>query len=180
MMCVWLCLACHLQPTNYEPVYGIRHIYRKSSLYLPLGSVTLAMGTPGEISSPPGWNRVSPGCPRNFNTKLTEPTRQIKTTFPMNIGERIMRGCTSAVWRDCNMIELVHAKSTHTYATTRRLSGMHVGRASVMLSVFQFFRFVWASWRREGYWIPPKTCNSGRLHNLRWETAQTQWLSTYL
>ena len=74
--------------------------------------------------------------------------------------------CTSAVLRDCNMIELVHAKSTHTYATTRRLSGMHVGRASVMLSVFQFFRFVWASWRREGYWIPTKTCISGRLHNL--------------
>jgi len=63
-------------------------IRRKSSLYLPLGSVNLvlkAMGIPDEISSPPGWNRVSPGCPRNFNTKLTEPTRQINTTFPMNM-----------------------------------------------------------------------------------------------
>jgi len=40
------------------------------------------MGTPDEISSPPGWNRVSPGCPSNFYTDLTEPTRQIKTTFP--------------------------------------------------------------------------------------------------
>ena len=30
---------------------------------------------------------------------------------------------------------------------------------------FQCFRFVWASLRREGYWIPTKTCNSGRLHN---------------
>jgi len=39
---------------------------------------------------------------------------------------------------------------------------------AMLLWVFQFFRFVWASWRREGYWIPPKTCNSGRLHNLRW------------
>jgi len=126
-MCVWLCSACDLRPTNHEPVYGIRHI-----------------------------------------------------------GERIIRGCASALLRDCNTIELVHAKLTHTYAmktqicnehthmqwthtyaATRRLSGMHVGRASVMLSVFQFFRFVWASWRREGYWIPTKTCNSGRLHNLK-------------
>jgi len=39
------------------------------------------------------------------------------------------------------MVELVHAKLTHTYAATRRLSGMHVSRASVMLSVFQFFKF---------------------------------------
>jgi len=83
-----------------------------------------------------------------------------------HIGERIIRGCTSAVLRDYNMIELVYVKLTHTYATTRRLSGMHVVRASVMFPVFQFSRFVWASWRREGYWIPPKTCNSGRLHNL--------------
>jgi len=35
------------------------------------------------------------------------------------------------------MIELVHAKLTQTYAATRRPSGMHVGRASVSLSVFQ-------------------------------------------
>ena len=56
--------------------------------------------------------------------------------------ERIIRGCACAVLRDCNIIELVHAKLTHTYAATRRLSGMHVGRASVMFSVFQFFRFV--------------------------------------
>ena len=97
MMCVWLCLACHLRPTNHEPVFGIRHI-----------------------------------------------------------GGQIMRGCACAVLRDCNMIELVHAKLTHTYAATRLLSGMHVGRASVMFSVFQFFRCVWASWRREGYWIPRK------------------------
>jgi len=53
------------------------------------------------------------------------------------IGERIIRGCASAVLRVCNMIELVHAKLTHTYAATRRLSGMPVGRATVMLSVFQ-------------------------------------------
>jgi len=53
-----------------------------------------------------------------------------------HIGERIIRGCASAVLRDCNMIELVHAKLTHTYAATRRPSGMHVGRASVSLSVF--------------------------------------------
>ena len=54
-----------------------------------------------------------------------------------HIGERIIRGCASAVLRDSNMIELVHAKVTHTYADTRRPSGMHVGRASVSLSVFQ-------------------------------------------
>ena len=76
-MCVWLCLACVLWPTNHEPVYGIRHI-----------------------------------------------------------GEQIIRGCASAVLRDCNMIELVHAKLTHTYAATRRPSGMHVGHASVSLSDF--------------------------------------------
>jgi len=35
------------------------------------------------------------------------------------------------------MIELVHAKLTHTYAATRRPSGTHVGRAAVSLSVFQ-------------------------------------------
>ena len=39
--------------------------------------------------------------------------------------------------RVCNMIELVHAKLTHTYTTARRLSGMPVGCAMVMLSVFQ-------------------------------------------
>ena len=31
------------------------------------------------------WNTISPGCPWNFNTMLTEPTRQIKTTFLMNM-----------------------------------------------------------------------------------------------
>jgi len=45
---------------------------------------------------------------------------------------------------------------------------------AVLLWVFRFFRFVWASW------IPPKTCNSGRLHNLRrssWvpEMEEPQW-----
>jgi len=73
---------------EYEARASHVNIHRKSSLYLPLGSVNLvwkAMGTPEEISSPPGWNRVLPGCPRNFNTKLTEPTRQINTTFPMNM-----------------------------------------------------------------------------------------------
>jgi len=33
-----------------------------------------------------------------------------------------------------------------------------------------YWRNLWlilfrASWRTKGYWIPPKTCNSGRLHN---------------
>jgi len=68
----------------YMYKYLFTYIHRKSSLYLPLGSVKLvlkAMGTPDEISS----NHDSPRCPRNFNTKLTEPTRQIKTTFFMNM-----------------------------------------------------------------------------------------------
>jgi len=89
--------------------------HRKSSLYLPLGSVNLVlkvMGTPDEISSPPGWNRVSPGCPRNFNAELTEPTRQIKTTFPMNVHYShdmgITCGSTCVTWliHMCNMTHL--------------------------------------------------------------------------
>ena len=46
---------------------------------------------------------------------------------------------------------------------------------AVLLWCFQFFRFVWASWRREGYWIPPKTCNSGRLHNLMTTLGSKTW-----
>jgi len=76
-----------------------------------------------------------------------------------HIGDRIIRECASAVLRVCNMIELVHAKLTHTYATTRRLSGMPVGRATVVLSVFQ------PPEEGRDYWISPKTSNSGRLHN---------------
>jgi len=49
----------------------------------------------------------------------------------LRIGEQI-RGCASAVLRVCNMIELVHAKSTHTYAAARRLSGLPVGCAMLM------------------------------------------------
>jgi len=37
----------------------------------------------------------------------------------------------------CIFAREAHAKLTHTYAATRRLSGMPVGRATVMLSVFQ-------------------------------------------
>ena len=82
--------TCHIYKLVMSHIWivHVTHIHRKRSLYLPLGSVNLVMkvmGTPDEISSPPGWNRVSPGCPRNFNTELTEPTRQIKTTFPMNM-----------------------------------------------------------------------------------------------
>lgn len=65
-------------------------------------------------------------------TTIDEPVYGIR-----HIGERIIRGCASAVLCDCNMIELVHAKLTHTYAATRRPSGTHVGRAAVSLSVFQ-------------------------------------------
>jgi len=37
----------------------------------------------------------------------------------------------------CNMIELVHAKLTHTYDAARRLSGMPRGLCYVMFSEFQ-------------------------------------------
>jgi len=60
----------------------------------------------------------------------SRPTNHEPVYGIRHIGERINRGCASAVLRDCNMIELVHAKLTHTYAATRRPSGMHVGRAS--------------------------------------------------
>jgi len=89
--------------------------HRKSSLYLPLGSVNLVLkvlGTPDEISSPPGWNRVSPGCPRNFNTELTEPTRQIKTTFPW-----VSQYCHAlpcfAMWCSCaqHLVSLAYSES---------------------------------------------------------------------
>ena len=36
---------------------------------------------------------------------------------------------------------------------------------AVLCWCFQCFRFVRASCRREGYWIPSKTCNSSRWHN---------------
>jgi len=84
---------------------------------------------------------------------------------PLRIGEQI-RGCASAVLRVCNMIELVHAKLTHTYAAARRLLSQ-VCPWAVLCWCFQCFRFVRASWRREGCWISPPTFNSGslRLHN---------------
>jgi len=83
------CMYAYVYTARDPRVWKARvHVQRKRSLYLPLGSVNLVlkvMGTPNEISSPPGCNRVSPGWPKNFNTELTEPTRQIKTTFPMNV-----------------------------------------------------------------------------------------------
>jgi len=91
------------------------HVHRNSSLYLPLGSVNLVlkvMGTPDEISSPPGWNRVSPGWPRNFNTELTEPTKQIKTTFPMNVCKVIYTYQKRPI---CMKRDLHKGKETCTY-----------------------------------------------------------------
>ena len=82
--------TCHVWISHVTYKWSMSHIHRKRNLYLPLGSVNLelkVMGTPDQISSPLSWNRVSPGCPGNFNTELTEPTRQIKTTFPMSMNE---------------------------------------------------------------------------------------------
>ena len=72
-----------------------------------------------------------------FPSLCLRPTNHEPAYGIRHIGERIIRGCASAVLHVCNMIDLVHAKLTHTYAATRRLSGMPVGRATVMLSVFQ-------------------------------------------
>jgi len=82
-----------------------------------------------------------------------------------HIGERIIRGCASALLRVCNMIELVHAKLTHIYAATRRLSGMHVGRATMILSVSQI---CWSLLKKglRGVMDSPENMQFGRLHNL--------------
>ena len=105
----WYFLNCRRQLQLY--VHRKSSLY-ESSLYLPLGSDNLVlkeMGTPDEISSPPGWNRVSLGCPRNFKTELTEPTRQIKTTFPMNVITR----CTYVCYYTHNIYMSPHTR--HAY-----------------------------------------------------------------
>jgi len=64
------------------------HIHWKRGLHLPFGSLNLVlklMRTPDKFHGAIWWNMISPGCPWNFNTKLTEPTRQIQTIFPMNM-----------------------------------------------------------------------------------------------
>jgi len=81
------------------------------------------------------------------------PTKHEPAYGIRHIGEQIIRGCASAVLRVCNMIELVHAKLTHTYAATRRLSGMPVGRATVMLSVLQI---CWILLQKGGVLVPRK------------------------
>jgi len=184
MMYVWLCLACVLRPTNHEPVYSIRHIGERiirgcasavlrdcNMIELVHAKLTHTYAATQRLSGMHvGRASVMLSVFQFFRFVCASWRREGYWIPPntCNSGRLHNLRCASAVLRDCNMIELVHAKLTHTYAATRRLSGMHVGRASVMLSVFQFFRFVCASWRREGYWIPPNTCNSGRLHNLRW------------
>jgi len=72
---------------------------------------------------------------------------------PKKITPIIIRGCGSAVLSVCNMIELVHAKLTHTYAATRRLSGMPVSCATVMLSVFQI---CWSLLKKAGVLDSPE------------------------
>jgi len=64
------------------------------------------------------------------------PTNHDLVYDVLRIGGRI-RGCASAVLRVCNMIELVHAALTLTYAAARRLSGMSVGCATLSFSVFR-------------------------------------------
>ena len=41
-------------------------------------------------------------------------------------------------------------------------------------------QIVRASWRREGYWIPPETCNSSRLHSHYWVMRLSDRLSDRL
>ena len=43
--------------------------------------------------------------------------------------------------------------------------------------MFEKFR---ASWRRKEYWIPPKTCNSGRLQNHKWSGIKYTRLYTLM
>jgi hypothetical protein len=80
---------------------------------------------------------------------------------------RIGKRMCNLRWSVCNIVELVHAKITHTYAAARRLSGMPSGLCYLMFSEFQICLF-WASFRGKGCRFPTKTCNSGRLHNLDW------------
>jgi len=59
----------------------------------------------------------------------------------------------SAIENTFFMIELAHAKLTHTYAVARRLSGMPVGCATVMLSVSQI---CWSLLKKEGVLDSPE------------------------
>jgi len=71
------------------------------------------------------------------------PTNHDPAYDTRHIGERI-RGCVSAVVRVCNMIEVMYSKLKHTYADTRRLSGMPRGRwyvdAFCIIFMFSVFR----------------------------------------
>jgi len=69
------------------------------------------------------------------------------------------------------MIELVHAKLTHTYATARRLSGMPRGLCHVdVFSVSDLFEPPGEE-RSVEFPPPPKTFNSGRLHSHNWRSS---------
>jgi len=76
---------------------------------------------------------------KNTNTNTHHTHTHTHAYDTRHIGERI-RGRASAGLRVCNMIELVHAKLTHTYAAARRLSGMPRGLCYVdVFSVSDLF-----------------------------------------
>jgi len=57
--------------------------------------------------------------------------------FPRNLASLAVCTQITAMLHVGNMIELVHAKLTHTYDAARRLSGMPRGLCYVMFSEFQ-------------------------------------------
>jgi len=69
----------------------------------------------------------------------------------------------SAIENTFFMIELAHAKLTHTYAVARRLSSMPVGCATVMLSVSQI---CWSLLKKEGVLDSPENMQF-------WQIAQS-------
>ena len=91
---------------------------------------------------------------------------------------RIGKRMCNLWWSVYNIVELVHAKITHTYAAARQLSGMPSGLCYLMFSEFQICLF-WVSFRGKGCRFPTKTCNSGRLHNLDWHFHARNRFITY-
>ena len=107
------------------------------------------------------------------------PNDQDPVHDTLHIGER-MRGCPSAAMlRICNMIELVHAKKTHTYAAARRLSGMPRGPQRLsyvdVLSVQDLFEPPAKGSRVPSlkYFFLFLSLSLSLLHTQTWQTMQT-------
>jgi len=165
-------------------VYTFRHIYTP---YLKLHCSTLQHTATycNTLQRPATYCNTLPHTATHCNIlQYTAPHCNIlqHTTTHCNTLQHI-RGCASAVLHVYNMIELVHAKWTHTYAmkthicnehthmqwrhtqaAARRLSGMPVGCATVTLSVFQNC----LSLLKKGRCIiPPTNCKLGDCTTMR-------------